>query len=74
MATKIVNCPKCRSTCTWHPLGGVQCVKCGHGCPKLALNVQARVPAGKIKTVPIEKFDLDTVRVHVEQGKTLDLF
>jgi len=74
MATKIVTCPSCKKPCTWHPMGGIQCVKCGHGCPRLNLNVQAKVPQGKIKTEPIKHFDLDVVAVHVETGKQINLF
>lgn len=56
MATKIVNCPKCGGSATWHPIGGVQCCHCGHGCGKLfeSSEIPATIPAGKIKTVPFK--------------------
>jgi len=49
MATRITKCPACKKCCTWHPLGGIQCVRCGYGCPRLNLAVQAEIPKGKIK-------------------------
>ena len=90
MATKIVNCPDCKSTCTWHPLGGVQCVKCGYreqaaqavpgaiastdpGGIKPRINIRGGVMAELQERIDRDT-GLDVVRVHVEPGKTLNLF
>ncbi len=50
--TKIVKCPNCSKGATWHPINGVQCCHCGHGCGKLfkSSEAPATIPPGKIKT------------------------
>ena len=81
MATKIVNCPSCSKPCTWHPLGGIQCVKCGYGClhsekPPIPTEEQNsplnpnQAPTGpdSMKSMP------DFIKIYVEPGKQINLF
>ena len=52
---KIVKCPACRKDAVLTLQGKAQCCHCGHGCKTLNLGVQATIPKGKIKTVPLPK-------------------
>ena len=80
MSTKIVKCPSCSKPCTWHPLGGIQCVKCGHGCKKIPADIKAEVMALQNDGITQEKengdfetFDLDIQEYFVEPGKQINL-
>ena len=86
MATKIVKCPSCTKDATWHPIGGVQCVRCGYREGLTKSEVRSAEMARIASTIPAQEprqsfglnkadiEDLDIVTVHVEPGKQINLF
>jgi len=71
---KIRKCPKCGGTAVLTLQGKIQCCHCGHGCKTLNLKVQAEIPKGKIKTVPLPKEGNKSLFQTQVKNNQIDLF